>query len=329
MPRKPRVQFPGAIYHIVTRGDGRRELFHDERHYQRLTDGLAEEVVRSNWQILAYCWMPNHIHLLLKTPEPNLSRGMQHWLSGYANWYAKRNRRTGHLFQGRFKAFQVENESYFWTLSRYLHLNPCVGKKPLVDRPEQWTQSSYPGYARRANQVDWIDYELLWSGWSSEFGGTTPERSYRRFVEHGLKQGIVNPLSDALDDWVIGSKQFLKRMVRLAGGKSPAKGAQLLRRSRAFSVDEIMDFVATEYEVECSQYTGFRSSAPGREIAALLCRQLTTCTLAELSNALGLKHPDSSANLTRRAMNRLGKSTSYRKRFDAIKERLLKTENQV
>ena len=82
MPRKPRVQFPGAIYHVVTRGDGRRELFHDQGHYQRFTDGLEAEVLRSAWQIIAYCWMPNHIHLLVKTPEPNLSNGMQHWLSG-------------------------------------------------------------------------------------------------------------------------------------------------------------------------------------------------------------------------------------------------------
>jgi hypothetical protein len=267
--------------------------------------------------------------MLLKTPEPNLSRGMQHWLSGYANWYAKRNRRSGHLFQGRYKAFQIEDESYFWTLSRYLHLNPCVGKKPLADRPEKWTHSSYPGYARRANQADWIDYELLWSGWSSEFGGTTPERSYRRFVEQGLKQGVVNPLNDALDDWVIGSKQFLKRIVQLARPNSSDKHARLLRRSRVFSVDEIMKFVAAEHDVASSQYIEFRSSAPGREIAALLCRQLTPCTLAELSKALGLKHPDSSANLTRRAKRRLAKSASYRKKFEAIKSQLLKTENQV
>ncbi len=93
MPRLPRLQYPGAIYHIVTRGDGRRRLFHDDGHYERFTRGLAEEVVRSGWIVIAYCWMPNHDHALIKTPQPNLCRGMQHWLSGYANWYARRNRR--------------------------------------------------------------------------------------------------------------------------------------------------------------------------------------------------------------------------------------------
>jgi len=112
MPRPPRVQFAGAICHIVIRGDGRRALFHDEGHYERFTKGLADEVLRSGWEVIAYCWMPNHIHLLLRTPEPNLSSGMQHWLSGYANWYAKRNRRTGHLYQGRYKSFLVEDDRY-------------------------------------------------------------------------------------------------------------------------------------------------------------------------------------------------------------------------
>ncbi len=70
MPRQPRVQFPGAIYHVVTRGDGRRKIFHDDGHYQRLTRGLAEEVDRSGWIVIAYCWMPNHIHALIKTPQP-------------------------------------------------------------------------------------------------------------------------------------------------------------------------------------------------------------------------------------------------------------------
>jgi hypothetical protein len=96
--------------------------------------------------------MANHIHLFVRTPKPNLSRGMQYLLSGYANWYAKRLQRTGHLFQGIFKAELVEDESYFWTLSRYVHLNPVRGKRPLVDHPSEWAWSNYPGYCRNKPQ---------------------------------------------------------------------------------------------------------------------------------------------------------------------------------
>ena len=110
----------------------RRKLFHDLGHYERMTRGLKEEVTRSGWIVFAYCWMPNHIHLLVQTPEPNLSRGMQHWLSGYANWYSKCNRRVGHLYQGRYKDLHVEDDSYFWSASRYIHLNPCQSLRPLA-----------------------------------------------------------------------------------------------------------------------------------------------------------------------------------------------------
>jgi putative transposase len=96
--------------------------------------------------------MPNHIHALVQTPLPNLASGMQHWLSGYANWYAKRNQRTGHLFQGRYKALLVEEGGYYWTLSQYIHLNCVNGTRPLVDHPVSWPHSSYPGYCRKSIQ---------------------------------------------------------------------------------------------------------------------------------------------------------------------------------
>ena len=101
MARPLRIEFPGAIYHVMARGNARQALFHGEDDYQRMLSGLEKTVRRTGWEVYAYVWMPNHIHLLFRTPKPNLSKGMQYLLSGYANWYAKRHRRTGHLFQGR------------------------------------------------------------------------------------------------------------------------------------------------------------------------------------------------------------------------------------
>lgn len=326
MARKPRVQFPDAIYHVVTRGDGRRELFHDQGHYRRLTDGLAAEVLRSRWQVISYCWMPNHIHLLLKTPEPNLSNGMQHWLSGYANWYAKRNRRSGHLYQGRFKAFQVEDESYFWTLSRYIHLNPCVGKKPLVEHPQDWQHSSYSSYIYKREAKDWVASELLLKNWRAEYGGSSPGPAYRRFVEKQLGQRIDSPLEKARAGWVLGSEKFLNRIVKLSGASGRNK--ILAQRHRSLTMSEIIESVASHHNTSQDSYVGFRSSAAGRELAALLCRELTNVTLAELSKALGLGHPDSSANLVKRAKRIIEDDPGQRKAYRKLKQTLLKTENQ-
>jgi hypothetical protein len=273
--------------------------------------------------------MPNHIHLLLRTPEPNLSSGMQHWLSGYANWYAKRNRRTGHLFQGRYRSYLVEDHGYYWALSRYLHLNPCVGKRPLCAKPDAWNHSSYAGYARKRERLDWVDYPALLKAWSGDFGGRDAAAAYRRFVAQGLDGKLVNPLNSALEEWVIGSKAFLKQMVKLAEKQDPTKEGRLFRRTRAYSIQEIMQLVAERHQVDSSQYIGFRCSASGREMAALVCRRFTSSTLAELSDAFGVGHPDSAANLVRRAKRIESESPEYRNRLKKIEQAILKTENQV
>ncbi len=131
--------------------------------------------------------MPNYVHALIQTSEPNLARGMQHWLSGYANWYAKRNQRTGHLYQGRYKAFLVEDAGYYWTLSRYIHLNPCVGGNPLATNPKSWPHSSMPGYARRSQRVDWVQYDQLHTYWNAAVGGKDAAGAYRRYVNEGVE----------------------------------------------------------------------------------------------------------------------------------------------
>ena len=330
MPRPPRLQFAGAIYHVVTRGDGRRAVFHDDLHYQRLTTGLADEVQRANWEVLAYCWMPNHIHLLLRTPEPNLSRGMQRWLSGYANWYAKRNRRAGHLLQGRYKSYLVEGDSYFWTLSRYIHLNPCRGKSPLAELPDRWPHSSYGGYAQRTRRSDFVQYETLLDAWRGECGGKDVAAAYRRFVLEGLTSRVDNRLKSALGQWVIGSEDFLRRMLILAEDADQSKRGRITRRMRTYTIGEIMNAVAQAHGVDTSEYVGFRSSAAGRETAALLCRRYTGSSLAELSEAFGLGHPDSSAKLVLRAKLREKKSSDFRRQMKEIEPHLLlKTDNQV
>ena len=161
MARPLRIQDPGAIYHVMARGNGRQLLFHEQDDYQRMFDGLVKTVDRTGWEVFAFVWMPNHIHIFFRTPEPNLSKGMPYLLSGYANWYAKRHRRTGHLFQGRFKGELIENESYFWNVSRYLHLNPVRGKRPLVAHPREWQWRSYPGCASEKARHEWLAYEAV------------------------------------------------------------------------------------------------------------------------------------------------------------------------
>ncbi len=329
MPRPPRIQFPGANYHVVTRGDGRRKLFHDQGHYDRFTQGLHDEVQRSGWVVLAYCWMPNYIHALIQTPEPNLARGMQHWLSGYANWYARRNQRTGHLYQGRYKAFLVEDAGYYWTLSRYIHLNPCNGTRPLVTDPESWPNGSFAGYARKSKRVDWIAYDQLHTYCNASVGGKNPSAAYRRYVKAGLEVPD-DPFKTDLREWVFGSEDFLRRMIQLADRDDVVRQQSTSRRLGCVGADEIIAAAAAYHGVESADYAVFRSAAAGRDMAAWLCRRWSPATLRELGPRFGLSGVDSVSNLVRRAEQRHKESSRWRQDATNIERKLhLNTEHKA
>ena len=120
MARRLRIEFEGAIYHVTARGNARQKIVRDDADRRRLITGLEHNVVRCGWELLCYVIMDNHLHLMLKTPRANLAAGMQGLLSGYALWVGRRRRRLGHLFQGRYRAEMIEDESYYWTVSRYI-----------------------------------------------------------------------------------------------------------------------------------------------------------------------------------------------------------------
>lgn len=324
MARPLRIEFPKAIYHVMARGNGRQRIFHADADYQRMTDGLAKTIARTGWQVFAFVWMPNHIHLFVRTPKPNLSVGMQYLLSGYANWYAKRHQRTGHLFQGRFKAELVEDESYFWTLSRYVHLNPVRGKKPLVDHPSSWGWSSYPGYCRKSARVDWIEYESVLAAWQGEMGGKDSGLAYRRFVESGLETPPSNPLDNALEGWLLGSDTFLKKVKKLMTKPQHIDQTPKARLLTSLDANEVITAVAAYFKASPESYQSKRSTAPGRDLAAYLAHRRTTATLRELATAFGLSHPDSVSNLIRRAQNAISGSKSKKEDLERIDELLQK-----
>jgi hypothetical protein len=249
---------------------------------------------------------------------------MQYLLSGYANWYAKRHQRTGHLFQGRFKAELVEDESYFWTLSRYVHLNPVRGKKPLVDHPSSWAWSSYPGYCRKSARVDWIEYESVLAAWQGEIGGKDSGLAYRRFVESGLETPPSNPLDNALEGWLLGSDTFLKKVKKLMAKPQHIDQTPKARRLTSLDANEVITAVAAYFNASPESYQSKRSTAPGRDLAAYLAHRRTTATLRELATAFGLSHPDSVSNLIRRAQNAISGSKSKKEDLERIDELLQK-----
>lgn len=329
MARPLHIEFPGSIYHVMARGNARQRTFRDERDYQHLWEGLARTVDRFGFEIFSVVCMPNHLHLFFRTPEPNLSRGMQYLLSGYANWFSTRHRRPGHLFQGRFKGELIEDENYFWTVSRYIHLNPVRGMRPLVSHPRDWPWSSYPGYATRDRRVEWIQYEAVYCGWRGQMGGGKVEAAYRRFVEAGLAEPPANPFRAAAHGWMLGGQAFVDRVRRLAKEPKHRDEVPSARRLGHLPFEVVLAAVADYYGTTPAAYGNRRSSAPGRDVAAWLARRLTDATLRELVSAFGLGHPDSVSNLVRRADRAIRESKTLQKDLERIRHQLQNTGNRV
>jgi REP element-mobilizing transposase RayT len=328
MPRRLRIEFEGAIYHVMARGNARQHIVRDDDGRHRLIDDLERVVGRTGWELLSFVVMSNHVHLLLKTPRPNLARGMQAFLSAYALWCCRRRRRQGHLFQGRYKAELIEDESYYWAASRYIHLNPV--RAGLVVRPEQWAWSSYPGYANAKLRRPWVAHEALLSAWSGEYGGRDPAAAYVRFVQAGLTESVASPFREAFGGWILGSAEFVQRVRDRAGGVASDPPLPEARQLAGLDPDDVCAAVAGYYGLEPSSLSRRHDAHIARAIAALLCRRHTEATLRELAKRFGLSRADSVPNLTRRAEARLRTSHRLVRDIAQISRRIAgKTKNKV
>ena len=158
MPRKVRIEFAGAVYHVLDRGDRREAIFADEMDRETFLGTVEEVCRRTGWRLHAYVLMSNHYHLLLETPEPNLVAGMKWFQSTYTMRFNRRHRLSGHLFQGRYKAIVVDPEerNYLVTLSDYIHLNPVrAGLLREGEKLFAYRWSSYPAYVKRGTMSPW------------------------------------------------------------------------------------------------------------------------------------------------------------------------------
>lgn len=151
MARKLRVEYPGAIYHVLNRGDRREPIFRDDADRQRFIETLGEASVRSGWQVQAFCLMPNHFHLVVETPQPTLVAGMKWFLGTYTGRFNRRHKLFGHLFSGRYKALIVDGSGsgYLRTVCEYVHLNPARAKLLKPEQPlRDYRWSSWPEYLK-------------------------------------------------------------------------------------------------------------------------------------------------------------------------------------
>ncbi len=322
MARRLRIQYPGAIYHLMARGNGRQDIVRDDADRDRLVEYLGRATVRCSWRVYAFAIMSNHLHVVLKTPEPNLARGMQGFLSAYANVWSRRHRFNGHVFQGRYRTELVEDESYLWTVTRYVHLNPV--RAGLVEHPTAWNWSSYVGYVRDRRRLEWVAYDELLAAWAGEFGGSgsQPATAYRRYVMAGLSQSPESPWVEAYHGWILGSQKFVDRVKALVINEPRRDRRRESRRMRGLSIPEVSEVVCAEYEIEQSELSQRGSRHPARAAMAYLARRHTAATNAELTAVLGVSRAESVPNLTRRFQAWLSGDSRVRKTLKRLDDAL-------
>jgi|SRR6185369_7275653 REP element-mobilizing transposase RayT len=214
MPRPLRIQFPGAVYHVMNRGNGRQAIFADATDAQRFIELLAEIAAPLDWRCYAYCLMTNHYHLVLQTPQPNLSAGMQAFSARYTQAFNRRHGRDGHLFRGRFHAILVERESYLIPLIRYVVLNPVLAN--LVKDPAAWRWSSYRATAGSAPLPPLLD--LSWMIGSYAFALPQAQEAWRAHIAEGVaEREKVQALEPKLmHRSILGSPDFVRQARRRA-----------------------------------------------------------------------------------------------------------------
>jgi REP element-mobilizing transposase RayT len=206
MARPLRLEYPGALYHVTSRGNARARIYTDDEDHRRFLDLLGAVCERHNWRIHAYCLMGNHYHVVLETPEPTLSKGMRQLNGVYTQDFNRRHRKSGHLLQGRYTAIVVDKDKYLLELARYVVLNPV--RAGMVKSPGQWPWSSYRATIGKAPTPPWLNIDFLLAQLSSRKGDA--RERYVRFVAEGKEQPTI--WQNLRGQIYLGDEAFVKKL---------------------------------------------------------------------------------------------------------------------
>jgi putative transposase len=212
MPRKPRIEIGGGLYHVIARGNNRRKIFRSHDDYLKFTRLLQRQKSKLPFYLYAYCLMPNHVHLLIEMQDDRISRIMQRLLTSYSQYYNRRYKKIGHLFQGRYKSILCQTDRYLGELVRYIHLNPVRAK--IVKRPEDFEYSGHRAYLG-LDRTGLVDTDPL----LRHFGATKGRavEVYIRFVEASLGESSQDDYYRAAEGRLLGSDEFVEEIKHRVG----------------------------------------------------------------------------------------------------------------
>lgn len=278
MSRPLRISYPGAFYHIISRGNEKKAVFKSRRDREKFLEYLESANTRYDAVIHAYCLMSNHYHILLETPSGNLSKIMAHINGAYTNYFNTKRERSGHLFQGRYKAILVEADEYAKGLSRYIHLNP-VRAKMVVELPEEYEWSSHSCFIGKRKTPDWLNTAFILGFFGKKLKDA--QINYRDFVAAFIDQEYESPLKDVISSSILGTQEFVDSIRnKYLSGKRENKDLPSLKRLRKnITIEQISE--------EVNKMMG-DDTTPGRKIKIYLCRKYTGERLDDIGEKFGI-----------------------------------------
>jgi len=310
MSRPLRITYPGAFYHVTSRGNERKDIFKSKRDRERFLEYLESATQRYNAVIHVYCMMDNHYHLLLETPSGNLPQIMRHLNGAYTTYFNVKRKRSGHLFQGRYKAILVDIDEYAKELSRYIHLNPVRAK--MVAIPEAYTWSSYQFYIGKQKSPEWLYIDFILSYFGKKV--SIAQNNYQQFVTEIISKKYDSPLDDVISSTLLGSPDFIAFIKdKYLSGKEPDKDIPALKElTEKVSVQDIFD------EVE---FVFGKESVLARNVKMYLCQRYTGEKLKAIGKYFGISESGVS-QASRRISQKSDKDKKLKKKIEKIEKKL-------
>lgn len=323
-----RIQYPDAYYHVTCRGNERRAIFRtpeDRKDFFRL---LVRSVDIFDIRLLAYALMPNHFHLLVCTPKGNLSEFMRHFNISYTGSFNRKYHRSGHLYQGRYKAFLIDENNYLLEVSRYIHLNP-LRMKSKSRLEERWQDlmtnesTSLPGYLHTKYRKPFVHYKTL----LDYFGGDSKHsmNDYRTFVAEGTEKELNSPLEKGKGTGIIGEEDFIEEIKEIfAGGKQITHREQpaLRELKRNINPHELIERYAQIVKMAREELTQKGKQSTERAMLMELLYRLCNIKQPEIGKLLGGIDYSAVSQARKRLQNKMHNEPEQRKRFIQLQNKL-------
>ena len=326
MPRVERIEYEDAYYHVMNRGreQGRIKLFRSEEDHKAFLQTLEEAVERFKIVIHALCLMTNHYHILLQTPQANISRAMRHINGVYTQRFNRLNSSDGPIFRGRFKSILVDSDAYLLQLTRYIHRNPIDTKKPMVEELADHRWSSYPAYINKETCPHWLTRELTYNllGAKQRYSG------YAKYVASGNSERLTRFYSRGNIASVIGDKAFVQwyREEKIPEVKAAENIKQTI--AHGLSIEQIVLQTANYYKQPVEELRklrkGPKSHSKARQMAIFLCQYLGDHQLKAISEYFGFGQSGSVSFITSRMRAEMRAIEKAKKEIEAISRYIMK-----